>query len=345
MEQQITLLTETLQGALSQGAGLKDGFVDLALAGEQLRRALVLAEGDHPEARQALAEYDALLQRQQEPLPDDAESLLEKALTRLEEQARAPGHAKNPEAARGAAMALEAALCLAASRFRMGQLTAPEVTALATRARRAVENLSSRLHDLWELADMRDISFGLDPDLPELYRWWSELAALAPARLEFQASLSELPGDPDPERVRQGVALMSRGLDADQCPSFVDRLRQMLDQVSEWVVPMPAPATAGAYADRTAGPPDVETLYGQEDLVTLLREGEHLVLMAAPSHELEVSRSVLEDGREVQAVQQAPDTADLLLPRDADGATLLLEIKVDGENISLPPVVLIRAKS
>ncbi len=335
MEEHITLFVENLEDILAKGISHQDDFATLAITGEQLRRALLLASADHPRAHDALARYDALLTDHEGPVTSGLAESLDAALAELKAQAFAPGHRKDPEAAEEGAMWVEEVLCVAAARHRAGQMSAERLGALARKAQDGVGGLAARLYDLWELADDRSLAFAQDPDFPGLFSWWENLAALSEARLELQGALAIRSSQVDPARLRDAVDVVSRGLAQSPAPSFGERLAAFLDMVSEWAAPAPLPADAYGSTD---GPPEVETLGGREDLITLLLEEGALVLMAAPGHGLELESAALDDGRAATATPQGEEGLRLKLPDAAAGSTLTVVVRVDGETVRLPVI-------
>lgn len=205
-----------LREAMDRGIEDANDFVNLAVTGEELRRALVLAEGSFESAAATLSEYDALLPQLRPFVPLQLEADLQAALDAL--SVANPNDAQLDDFVVG----VDEVLAVAAAGVRAGTLPRTAVERLGRHARDAARELAPRAHHLWQLAHERDLCLGPDPSFPGLYCWLEELAELAPERRAAMGAIQAyLRAHAEPSarlraRVEGGVLVVLSGCDIDE---------------------------------------------------------------------------------------------------------------------------------
>lgn len=214
--QHIEAFEGLLREAMDRGINDENDFVNLAVTGEELRRALALAEGSYAGADAALARYDALLPQLRACVPLALETDLQVALDAL--SVANP----NDEQLDDFVVGVDEVLSVAAAGARAGTLASAAVERLGRQARDFVRELAPRARHLWQLAHERDLCLGPDPLFPDLYRWLEELAELAPERRAAMGALrAYLRAHDEPSarlraRVEGGVLVVLSGCDLDE---------------------------------------------------------------------------------------------------------------------------------
>lgn len=194
---QVQKRMEYLAELLAITDATENDFVALAVAGERMRRVLVLDEVAHLQAQAMVSRYVDTTKAWKAVAPTRLDDLLEQALATLEDHASKPPHQRHEELLEDELWAIDDILCVAVASERVGALSgASDLAARAAEWSAA----HTQLVCLWDLADELETLLGPDPELPEIYRWTEPLAA----RSERALALREASGLAD-ERVRQRI--------------------------------------------------------------------------------------------------------------------------------------------
>jgi hypothetical protein len=183
---------ECVTPVLQRGLVDTNDFVSLVTAGERLRRAVVLADDKASfEDLSVLADYDGALVKHAALAPAGLAADLEAALVDLLVYSTEPVWKRAAQRAEAESILcdIDEVLCVAVACHRVGCLTARELADLRTTARDGVGDLVPKLQDLWQFAEDWELTHGPDPDFPNVYHFWEELARFAPTRIELAVAL------------------------------------------------------------------------------------------------------------------------------------------------------------
>jgi hypothetical protein len=270
MNQYVELFAENVQEVLDRKPESENDFVSLAVAGEQLRRSQLIAEETSVMAARVLERYDDFLSRYRGQVPAGLERDLSGALVELEVYARAPSWGRDAGDGEEILMGIEQVLSVAAAARRIGRQPEEELKRLASMARDRIADLTPELQDLWQFAEDRLLTFAPDPDCPELFDWWEELAQFSPSRVELQVALKN--------RLVLEKAV-ERYADSLSRKPLIEKLKEKIDELGSILVPMPQISPQPAYFSSDEGtPPDVVPVHDFDGLLHVLREDRHLAL-------------------------------------------------------------------
>jgi hypothetical protein len=179
----ITTFAEMLEEQLEAGICVPNDFVSLAITGEELRRALVVAEETYCREREALRRYDAALPTLRAFVPLGVEHDLPGAFSAL---VACDGRDEQDE---DFVVGIDEVLGTAAASCRAGVLSHDAVVALGRQAHELARDLAPRLPWAWQLAEERSCALGPDAAFEGLYDWLEELAQLSASRLDLYLAL------------------------------------------------------------------------------------------------------------------------------------------------------------
>jgi hypothetical protein len=229
MEHPANMLAQSLDEALDDGVVSENGFVSVALTGEQLRRMLPMQDDDVSEAERVLARYDELLAGYSGPMPDGLEADLGAVFEELDRLAG--DEQQEGEDLENALAHVEDVLAVAAAQWRAGKLETSDVVNLGREAARRAAALAPSLSAVWDLADRASLCLAPNPDLPDLYVFWDEVARYSHERLLFEEVLEA----PSAEmRSRVIAAAVERIMETDKpcVPAMRRRVRELEAKVA-----------------------------------------------------------------------------------------------------------------
>jgi len=192
MDRYIDNFATTVREILDRQSRRHNDFVSLAISGEQLRRACETGVPSD-EARSTLAGYDQALAAggYETPTLEELRDAIDDQLGELERYAASSPAERDPADGEDILLAIDEALCIAAAGVRAGAVEASSVAALAAGLTDRVREVAHRCTELAQVAEDRQLLFGLDPRMPTLFDWWEPLAELAPSRLALRATVTE----------------------------------------------------------------------------------------------------------------------------------------------------------
>ena len=177
VDDQVALLLAIVVRPVEDG----NDFVDLALTGEELRRALALEGGGSAHARDALAQYEDALFDASDHAPGGLRADLEAAFAAL-----AGAERVDEDVLAGP----DEVLMVAAGAARAAVLADSEAVELGHLARDLAAALAPTLRpEWWQLAEARSMMLGPDPEFIGLYDWLDMLGELAESRLDTGMAL------------------------------------------------------------------------------------------------------------------------------------------------------------
>lgn len=178
----IEAYTELLRETLHEGISDTNDFVSLTVTGEELRRALQIAEAPPEESVRALEAYEEQLPALAAFAPDGLEDDLAGVMTDLEAYGRVPLSQRDPDEGDDLVRGVDEVLYVAAATARCGKLSDEAVVAMGEEARERTARVAPKLVHLWDLAEERSVCLGPDPRFPRLFDWIEELAELSSHR-------------------------------------------------------------------------------------------------------------------------------------------------------------------
>lgn len=199
-ERHLDLLAENLTALLRTPDPDGNWFVNLVVAGEQLRGATNMSPETLPPAAAALlAEYERTVGEHRTLLAADVGDGILAAADALCAHARLPPWNRDPEQGEVLLLQLGDAMRFATGLRRAGLVGEGEFSRWAETVRRNVARHAHGLFELLETAAEHMNAFGADCDFPEAHAWLEELAAAAPSNLRAGAALH------NPEAVRNAA--------------------------------------------------------------------------------------------------------------------------------------------
>jgi hypothetical protein len=319
MTESMQMFAANVERILREGVQTEGEFINLAIAGEHLRRGL-LHEGDDADEAGVLASYDRFL-RDGVSWSIDHAARQASVVEALREYASEPIAGREQEYGRELLLDLDSVLAVAGASTRAGLFENESLEGLANGARASLEELSASMIELASFARRRGLRFGRDPEFPTLYAFYDELSQYAPESVSVEAALT---------RAARYSKLVERAADKFQSVSLVEWIRQGLRKVVGTLSIELEPAMVGALSDGDEGEPvKIATIGGLEILRDRVRL--HVVLP------------------EVQTASGESLETELYPPRDGASVRLPVEddelvswVTIAGDRIELPRLQLRR---
>jgi hypothetical protein len=202
--------TELLKEILARDVEDANDFTSLAVTGEELRRAIALADAPPESAVQTLAEYDARLADLGHLVPENLEQDLAWTFDELEEYGRTPTRERDFDFGEDLLCGVDEVLSVAAAAERAGRMTADEVVSLERTAHERAAAVAPSLADLWNAAEERSVALGSDERFPGLYSWIERIAELSSLRAEEMAIAALRPSSERQRIIETAVDRLTR---------------------------------------------------------------------------------------------------------------------------------------
>ena len=299
MNEQIRILLDALCEGLRTSEDIPEDFVQLAATAGQLRRAVLALDKKIPEVHGALQDFEARAGSIPDSVVEAVNPSVTEALNLLEEAAHASVFEDCTEEAERCLDRLDDILSVASAVGRAGRMSSQAVEELGNRVSERVADLAPRLSSVWQHAEDMELSFAPDPDYPDLFSFWEELAWMAPSRRAMEGDLATAFIDP----VRR-QALLEKARELVRQPlSWVERLRSWTQELTEpLLLPLTAPVAphtaAGAFADhREEQPQPVEVLLEEPGVLSIVRCGD-TITVELPSGQVITTAIVKTTGKE-----------------------------------------------
>jgi hypothetical protein len=327
-------LAASVDALLDDGPASANDLVALAISGEQLRRGIELAGSVSADPHRILERYDAFLSTAAVlEWPAELADDIQGALDELRAYGVQSRRLRSLERGEQLLIDLDHVLSIAAAETRAGHRTPSQLEELAESIRPTLSSLAPRLLDLAQLAEDRLLVLGSDPEYPELFAFYEELARFAPTRIMVENAVI---------RHAEKRRLIEAAVADFEKPTLVERLRDHLQAISEqmkFLVAVPAPATAASVArfDSATSVREFRPLT-ELDGLEIFTDGQSLRLVAA-GHELRPLEARAVPEAELAFRRVSDDVDDVVcldLPRHE--SIIHLVVEVDGERLDLPPI-------
>jgi hypothetical protein len=302
-------------------------FVSLAISGEQLRRACAVGEPSGA-AQEMLGRYDHELSTFPAPSREDLKAGISEVVAELERYAASLRASRAEEIGVAALLRLDELLSVGAAEVRAGLLPEDDVISLASGVKELLRRIAPMCNELAQFAEDRQLLFGDDTRLPQLYEWWEQLARLAPSRLALQRTVGAA------ARRERRIAKAVADFEAAQSRPWLERLKDRLRALVTLSMVVPQHAFQASYANSTMLPDEHEELFSAEEF-SVFRVGNTLVFKVTSEHLLEPV-SVTSRGASLRA-EKLDDTCFRIELPTSDGVIESV-VLLDGETIALPSI-------
>lgn len=160
--------------------------------------------------------------------------------------------------------------------------------------------------------------------------WMARSAALANG--QWWLSLLFVRANPS---LRKALGAVPQKASAPQ--SLSSRIKDALTGLAEMFVPLPAPIAMESFSDKEKTPEEV-VLIGRIGDLEIVRRGRALTLWVPDGHRIEGVEAELEIDTRLEFRGDEEEWVELLLPAHAEGHALRLTVRIDDNEISLPPL-------
>ncbi|MFH1532833.1 MAG: hypothetical protein ABIK09_19085 [Pseudomonadota bacterium] len=310
-------------------------YVELAAAGEMLRRALDQEVHQPPEAIAVLTRYESAMV----DCPAGMASLLgqdqERLCMELETYAARGRMNRDPEQGLDLLSSLDRTLCAAVALTRSGVLPAGDLSRMAGAARETVRTMAGDLSDLYDLAADHRATFHVDPDGLDAFAFWDALADLAPSSLLVEAA-ARSPAGRRQAMVENFLEEMEQTWGKKEVrPSLIERLRNEIAAMLQ-LPPVLIPAPAECFDDRSASSIVQVARIGALGFLLEKENRQFVVVLDEAGHTFAMLSAVRADGTALEPRCEDPDTWVVKLPDNLGDETIRVVLRIDGEE--LPPI-------
>ncbi len=317
---------------LNEGLDEANDFANLAIAGEQLRRACAIGDAD-VDAAQALQEYDQFLRSYQGSGAEELAKGLLATLADLQSHSQVAPFERNIERGKDMLLEIDELLSVAAAGLRASLVEKSVVESLASSVRVPIRKLASSIPELAQFAEDRELLFGPDPDVPELFAWWESIAENAPTRMALQVTVAS--SIRRNSIIAEALAKFDAEHTSSAVSSFVEKLKQRFQTITTpFFVQTPSLAPQASFADTQPIPARLREVIPGEDF-SVLCDDTHLVFSVETGRTLVAISIAL--GNEVLKADTIDDTS-FRVPLPTKSGAIRVVLQIDGEELTLPEI-------
>lgn len=165
--------------------------------------------------------------------------------------------------------------------------------------------------------------------------WITRGAALANG--QWWLDLLFVRANPTLRKALEANPQKATGRAGEAVKELLRRIKDALAGLTEVLVPLPAPPAFESFSDREQAPAEV-VLVGRIGDLEIVRRGRTLTLWVPDGHRIEGVAAELEIDTRLEFSGDDDECIDLTLPDHAEGHALRLTVRIDGDELALPPL-------